>query len=56
MNADLRLLPKLHNYIDPLPNPCNSLFQALPTIVLDGSNGYRMGDLFHIVSEYWSLP
>lgn len=34
---------------DSLSSSCNDIFQALSTIVLDGSDCYRMGDLFHFV-------
>ena len=49
-------VPSETTQLDPLPNTCNGVFQALPTVVLDGSDCYRMGNLFHLVGEYWFLP
>lgn len=58
VNADLRChsTPFKITQSDPLPSSCNDLFQTFPTVLLDGSNRHRMGNLFHFIGMYWFLP
>jgi len=54
--CDVIPVPSQTTPSDPFSSPCNGLFQALPTFVLDGSSRYRLGYLFHSVGEYRVLP